>query len=217
METTTVQRRAVPLIGAIAAACMALLLAMTLGVGTASAGGYARPLDQAVKDKGVKTFYFPGKTYKDGNVLDFEGTKSVKVLKFDKKFVKAKVVYGDLQITLKKAGTSNVVIKYGKKKCTLKIKAYKWQFPLKSLKVGGKDYKAKVKKALYGGWCYYTPINGCSVANKTVKLSLSKGWKATINNGETKNGGINTSDMLNIHLEFTKANWPIEFGLGNWD
>ena len=87
----------------------------------------------------------------------------------------------ELCVVPKKAGTTKVTFKYGKKTFSMKITVAKWANPCKTLKLGNKDYASKFKN---------NDLNWFSKPSKSKKVKLSvkanKGWtlkSITYNNG----------------------------------
>ena len=83
----------------------------------------------------------------------------------------------------KKAGTTKVTFKYGKKTFSMKVTVQKWVNPCKTLKLGNKNYASKFKNDQY--YWFSKPSK-----TKKVKLSVkaNKGWtlkSITYNNGSS--------------------------------
>lgn len=142
----------------------------------------------------------------------------------DKKILKA---YRDpdrkyeIWLKPKKAGTTKVTFKYGKKTFSMKVTVQKWVNPCKTLKLGNKNYASEFKNDQH---CWFSKPS----KTKKVKLSVkaNKGWTLYsisyingsspykyINNNSTiklpsnKNTSISvcfcnkkTGDMANIYL-----------------
>ena len=86
-----------------------------------------------------------------------------------------------LLVTKKKAGTTKITYKLDGKKKTVKLKVVKWKNPVKTFKVGSKNYASKFKKSA-GSHA------ASSVAGKTVKVEAASGWKVKRIVAYTNNG-----------------------------
>lgn len=77
-----------------------------------------------------------------------------------------------LLIVPKKAGTTKITFKYGKKTFSMKVTVKNWSSPCKSFKLGNKDYSSKFKNHNY----YFSNKPSKS---KKVKISIkgNKNWK----------------------------------------
>ena len=88
---------------------------------------------------------------------------------------------GFLGLTFKKAGTATVSYKWKGTTHTVKFKVYAYANPLKSFKVGSKQFVSKFKKSAVG---YYGPYYGgkvvvSSAKNWTIKKILTLGEAGT--------------------------------------
>lgn len=78
-------------------------------------------------------------------------------------------------LNLKKPGKATITFKVGKKKCTSKITVLKWENPLKTAKILGKNHAGRVKNSnMYRGL-----KTKSTQKNQTVSFATNKNWKIT--------------------------------------
>ena len=149
-RASQVTRFAIPAI----AVALAAMLCLMMGAGTAWAGG-GKDIAK-FKGKVVTTIVHKGDPEAYG---DYKGGKKVTAVKSsNKKVATVKIVdggsYNYILITKKKAGTTKITYKLAGKTKTVTFKVYKWKNPVKTLKLGSKNYASKFKKTpsldLYG-------------------------------------------------------------------
>ena len=189
------------------AVLLAIAVSLTAGIGHAWAGSTQQYNITGQYISGMKknttlvtVFYDKKKTSSEGaNLVNLIGNdKKIKLISADKK-LKVTVhngssafywrYYGNgLEVRIKKAGTSKLVFKAGNKKYAVTIKAPKFTFPLKSLKIGDTDYKADLEKEYYDGLYGTTGIwTTTDLSDKQLTIVANKGWKLESDpkNGET--------------------------------
>lgn len=106
----------------------------------------------------------------------------------------------------KKAGTTKVTFKYGKKTFSTKVTVQKWVNPCKTLKLGNKNYASEFKNAKH----YWSNWSSKPSKTKKVKLSVkaNKGWtlkSISYGNGSTSkqiknNSTIKLSSNKNAYI-----------------
>ena len=180
-KASQITRFAMPAI----AVALAAMLCLMMGTGTAWAGGGK---DIATfKGKVVTTIVNKGDPEAYG---DFKGGKKVtSVRSSNKKVATVKIVdcksYNYILITKKKAGTTKITYKLAGKTKTVTFKVCKWQNPVKTLKIGSKNYASKFKKSASAG----TTID---LGGKTVKVKAASGWKVQKILAITDTGSVKT-------------------------
>lgn len=198
-----------------AVACIAAL-ALSLGFGARQAWAGGNPDLESLKDK-TFTLSYKGKThdmgYRDYYSSEAGYSKITKVKSSNAKVATAKArkmksydgktVYY-LRVTLKKAGTTKLSFKHDGKKYVATYKVKNFVNPLKSLKVGSKDYVSYCDRKKLGRYCYYaseTDVPVKAFSGKVVAKAKS-GWeidsiitypqgplKVIKNGGKAKNAG----------------------------
>lgn len=195
--------------GALAAALAAALAippaALLLTVGSAHASGLAAAtpsLQVPTASKKVVTSYLKGDA---GNSRAYLSTRKVSgVSSSDPKVVSASPLGGyGFGVKVRKAGKAKVTYTVGGSKRTLSFTVRKYSNPVKSFKLGLKDYAAKFKKA-----------KSHNIAKRKANLGRvsvkpAKGWKLkriysgysarnalTVKNGSKVGGAINLCAVL---------------------
>lgn len=168
------------------AAVVAAILAAGLFSGVGEA--WANPRDIASLKGTVKvSMYKTGKTY---ITYGYAGNSAIKSAKSSNKkvaTVKAdnsslKYGYSQLAVSLKKAGSTKLTFKYKGKKHVVKYKVYKYKNPVKTFKVGTKNYASGFRS---------TP--DCSPARVVygkVKVKPASGWKLKGISACLEKGGV---------------------------
>ena len=165
-STSQVARFAMPVI----AAALAAMLCLMMGAGTAWAGGGK---DIATfKGKVVSTYINKGDLEAYGDYK--HGKKVASVKSSNKKVATVKIVdggsYNFIHITKKKAGTTKITYKLAGKKKTVTFKVVKWENPVKTLKIGSKNYASGFNKV-----ARVPALN--DMGSKTIKVKAANGWK----------------------------------------
>ena len=214
-----------------AAATMVVLLAiaatLTVGVGHAWAGDTEYYINYMSKNKTIDTaFYDKEKTSSEyANHLTFVNSeKTIKLVSADKKL--EVTVHNDLdagrwsyqknwiEVNIKKAGTSKLVFKAGKKKYTVTIIAPKFTFPIKSYMIGDTDYKDAFEKDYYDGLWGTTAISATEeMSGKQLKVVANKGWKI---NTDPKNGSTIDWGSVTVNATNKKSGMGLAFVLNPW-
>lgn len=173
-RTSQVARFAIPAI----AMALAAMLCLTMGAGTAWAGG-GKDIS-AFKGKVTSVYMKKGDldAYGDYKNYDKNPKKITAVKSSNKKVATAKVVsfsydggsFSYILITKKKAGTTKITYTMAGKTKTVTYRVVKWKNPVKTFKVGSKNYASKFKKKAS------VPGTG-DLVGQTVKVKAAKGWK----------------------------------------
>ncbi|MDO4400691.1 MAG: hypothetical protein Q4D27_07075 [Coriobacteriia bacterium] len=187
----------------LAASIAAIVIALTLGAGSAWAGTseYSSLVTDHAKHTTFKVLYHKGAVGAQSNEYEFyeERGKVIKNLKTSNKKV-AKVKYYDsrhaFKVTIKKAGTAKVTFKYRGKKYCFKFVAKTYTNPFKTLTIGSTSYRSLFK---------YTD-DGFMEANLSgaLKAKASKYWtikwiEVAFENGATQRVG--NGDYLSGDIE----------------
>lgn len=165
-ETKTSAKLAATLAAALLAACA------MLAVGSMPA--HATALETLDSLKGTQhVFYYPKD--RDCNVVEVgysqDTDKACKVKSSNPKVASAKAIHKGtmLRIMFKKAGTAKVSYVYKGKKHTVKYVVAKYVNPVKSFKVGGKEFKGQFQAGEFGSAPY--------TASGKLSVKAAKGWK----------------------------------------
>ena len=173
MNQAAVKR--MPILSLVAVA-MALFLTMTFGVGSALADGSEIDVDKIKTKSTQKMLYFPGKDAAGANVYYvFSGSdKAITKVKSSNKKVVAVTQSGEFkamfQMQFKKAGKAKVTFKYKGKSYTMNVVVAKYTNPVKTYKIGSKNYASKFKKSPF----YFA---GGKVLKGKVTVKAATGWK----------------------------------------
>lgn len=168
-----------------AAAAMAAAVALSLVFAVAPAHATSDPKISVLKKGTLKVSYVPGNSY--ANTIGFwsDGLSKVSKLKSSKSTVgKAKLKYLKdrntyiAEIKLKKAGTTKITCKVGSKKYAAKIKVYKYETPIASLKLGKQDLTDSLmpENLLRGSGTSYE-ITAVGTKAQKVNVVPADGWK----------------------------------------
>ena len=211
------------LIRSLCSAIAAVVVALALLPVTALADGGGMPkMAKISKLKGTITIYCAGKGY--NGYLDFSCKKG-KLTKAKSSNPKVADVYpwsGDFKtsnaiyIAGYKKGKATITYTYKGKKHKVKVVVKKYSNPLKTLKIGKKNYERKLKKSVYDATVKWSACKG-----KKLSLTPAKGWKIasmkfTYTNADwskyrtkkVRNGGklpkVKYGDSLTVILKNTK-------------
>ena len=230
MNVSTSKRLAVTGAAAAMVALLAIAVTLTVGVGHAwaSAWDYDQHINYMKKNTTINSaFYDMTKTSCEyANHYRFVGSeKTLKLVSADKKL---KVTVNNdwdagrwsdernwIDVKIKKPGTSKMVFKAGKKKYTVTIKAPKFTFPLKSLTIGGKDYKADLEKDFYTGLWGTSAIDVPEFDGLQYNAVAAKGWKLEADawGSEVKNGDILDGSPIVVNATNKKTGMGLAFAI----
>ena len=167
------------LIRSLCSAIAAVVVALALLPVTALAdSGMPSSTQKISKLKGTITIYLQDKTY--GGYSHFSCKKG-KLTKAKSSNTKVVEVYpwgedwkhaNGITIIGNKKGKATVTYTYRGKKHRVKVVVKKYSNPLKTLKIGKKNYARKLKKASYAGIAKWKACKG-----KKVSVTPAKGWK----------------------------------------
>lgn len=185
-RTNMLQKKVFTRAVSFAAAAMAAAVALSLMFAVAPAHASSDPKISVLKKGTLKVSYAPGNSDADSIGFWSDGRSKVSKLKSSKSAVaKAKLKYLKdrntyiAEIKLKKAGTAKITCKVGSKKYAAKIKVYKYETPIASLKVGKQDLTDSLmpENLLRGSGASYeiTAVGGTKA--QKVKVVPADGWK----------------------------------------
>lgn len=187
---------------------------------------------------GSHTFYL---SKSGSNQIVVASAKPYKKAKSSNKSVAApKLMSGDgwccMTVKFKKPGKATITFKYGTKtyKGTWTVKKY--ENPFKTLKIGGKDYKAQANVSNFEGYMDYedNPLSQNSSARmkqsmsgKRISIKMKTGWKLVSiepewGTGRVKNGGVlpKGSDSQNLVITVKRTGKDkdavIKYALDYW-
>lgn len=171
------------------AAVSAILLSLAITTGPAHAAPAGEIND--LKSGTLKLSYVPGKSLL--NTIEFwsDGTQKVSNLKSSKPSIASvKLRYMRntntyiARIKIKKAGTTKITCKVGKKKYSVKLITYKYSTPIESLKIGKTDYTNNVQpkglsvRTVGGAYDLWAGV-AMSKSSKKVDVVAADGWKVS--------------------------------------
>ena len=145
------------------AMAIALMLLMTMGAGQAHASTLAG-------GKGTVAISYEKGSSQVILKSSCSNAKPLAVKLSNKSVARVSVSGGQIVVTAKKPGTTTLKYRWNKKNHTVKIKVYKYQNPLKSLTIGGKQYKSKFAK-------HSVVALGSKIPSGTVRVTGAKNWK----------------------------------------
>lgn len=209
------------------AGVVAMLFAMSVGAGAARADVFVDSYDLATA-KGEKTVaYYPGDNSYGLNyyLISAKSKKSPKKVKSSNKKVLSVTAgnengYALILLECKKPGTATVSYKFKGKTHKVKFNVVKYKCPLKTLKVGKKNYTSAFKKSAYG------ETGGKALSGK-VKVKLKDGWKVAkiqalrMDTGKMKTLKANKKLPANcgaiyVTAKNTETKQKIRFTLSTW-
>ena len=200
------------------AIALAFALMLTLGAGQAHAYSYLKHMAKA--NGTIAVSYDSGceiTLWSNSNAKP----KAVKVS--NKSLAKVNVEGGCISIYPKKTGTATLTYYWKHKTHTVKIEVHKYQNPIASLTIGGKQYKAKFAKKR---WCDLGCLTGKKTAPRgTLKVKGAKNWQVKnimVYNGDIKSGSKITKamDFVNVTMYNKKTKVVeevcLDWGPGTW-
>lgn len=193
VAATNLRGKAAVLLAATAAVAMAAVLSLTAFTSTAYAGGGA--VLQAIYKGTHKVAMLSGASAQSNTLIygsdaykpitkaksSNKGVATVKVTKYppQKYGSYTQPGYYTLSVTLKKTGTTKISYTYKGKKHTATFKVRKYVNPMKSFKLGSKEYKNcfDAKKIFINPRVgYITTLTTNSIKGK-LKVTPASGWK----------------------------------------
>ena len=185
MKSCVFRKSLAMIITALLAGAIALMLSLSLSTSQAWAGG--QPDTPRLDDLGkAYTVSYKGKGidsgYRQYQSLKYPNKSITKASSSNKKVATVRANhYGDhytLGVTIKKTGTTKITYYFGGQKKTVKYTVKKYTNPVKTFKVGSKNYASLfAPKALKWGSEYAMGLSTAKSFSGKVNIKAAKGWK----------------------------------------